>query len=124
MIDEILNEKELRFEEANRKLAWFCEENKELHLSPAVQEYYQLRDKFINDSVTPKERSRLDKFENSREFPQFNRNEHNMGQASTEARAARLDLEAYKMSTKAALEPTEKWPRNVAPHGDGKSRHL
>ena len=44
-----------------------------------------------------------------------------MGRASREAYAARVDLEAYKMSIKAALEPTEKLPRHGAAD-DGKSR--
>ena len=106
MSDAILHEKELRLEDAIRKLAWFEEEYRELQLLPVVKDYLYLSGKFEWE-LTPEERSRLKTVENTTEAKQFRRNEGNRILSGRDEIAAREDLVEYKTSNKISLVPLQ-----------------
>ena len=103
MSDSLLNEKELRVADAQRKVDWFDEEYRELQLCPVAGDYIRLEDKLDESDLTPEEEARYDELENLDEARQVNRNGTDRMRANQELVAALEDLTKYRKIKSAGI---------------------
>ena len=95
MTDELLEAKELRVQDALRKLTWFMEEYQELQLSPALSDYLRIARKASED-WTPEEKCRRQIFRATDAWRQLHFNQNNRVESRKELRAALDDLKEYR----------------------------
>ena len=112
MVDQTLEDYELRVQEARLKLAWFDEEFRELQLLPDVSEYIRLSNiKLIY--LTPEEHARREELAKTPDGVQFLRNENNTMYTNRELSHALSDLIKYQRNNKTPRQgSTDKW-RNL-----------
>ena len=115
MLDELLEEKELRVADARRKLEWFMEEGRELQSLPPFREYYYLRTKESKLGLSPEETARKEEIRNMHELGLHFSNIEALYSAFVELRAANNDLEAYRKNIVFV------WPSDRAIASNGES---